>query len=643
MRKFYKTSAFIYVALISALLLMAGCGGSTNFLSKGGVPLRIEEVNPKDVNPDPGGGGTGGTAYQDIPSSSSGGLYPIFNGVLGMPISYRSLTALAPDQSGYTAVTDYDGDGIGNDEEEFAFTNEYVSEVPRITTRIDTPVTMELRVSETDITQNHSDLVSDTDVKNTINNSMESRQYNQLNQKTTPYVTKESSSSRIKDAGSNSFSMAMEVEVKAAVVEAKFGYNQSRNRSWDRELAQSSMSEKTVFEDVNYMDNLNRNGVEFKDDTVQRIAKNFRESAVSKSTTEIGPNAGFVRAGLYIANESRNQPVRISNVICTLSFRTPSGKCLPVKTFRLRNDDYSEFDQEIYGGQELGPYTIEVTDLNTFEVKNALRSGYIPQISVVNYDMHRVEDSNYNPGVDNLKIVEETAKARTALVKITGNGARETYRVPAFDVDSNNNISPGLSLKKALFWIYRDRTGHSESWDQGDSEGKSLAVPDSGLKWRADFDQGNAADGEYRYDPGVESLEITGNTWRMFSTYLKTYAVMDRGSDGKLVERTKRIETIERIGALKKYNPFTTEDNPAYDPNEPLSLDEFYKMKYWVILHNGRYYEGDINDPIWAGERYEIILFDCRDFNEHFKTEYYAPLNQGTDRDESAAVETQAD
>jgi hypothetical protein len=406
--KSYHTGYRVFSYLLFIILFLPGCTGKNNFLSMSGVPLQVEEVNRNDTDP-----GTG-TAT----------LHPMFNGTLGMPISDQAMRAMANDPSGYDPVTDYDGDGIPNDFEYGAFNNPFVSEVPRVTTRIDTPVTMELVVNENDQTENHTELVTDTDVKNTINDSMESRQYDQLNKKTTPYVTKNSNDFSIKDAGSEGYSYGVSASVMVSVGDVGGGggasYNQSTNHGWDRELARSSMSEKTVFEDVNYIDNLNRNGVELKNDTVQRIARNYRQSAIAKGTTSIGPNAGLVRAGLYIANESRNQPVRISNVICTLAFRTPSGKCLPVKTFRLRNDDYSEFDQEVYGGQELGPYTIEVRDLNTFEVKNALRCGYIPQITVVNYDMHRVEDSNYNPGVDNLKIVEETAKARTALIRVTG-------------------------------------------------------------------------------------------------------------------------------------------------------------------------------------------------------------------------------
>jgi hypothetical protein len=82
----------------------------------------------------------------------------------------------------------------------------------------------------------------------------------------------------------------------------------------------------------------------------------------------------------------------------------------------------------------------------------------------------------------------------------------------------------------------------------------------------------------------------------------------------------------QRIGALNAYNPFSTVDNPNYNPNEFLERDELLKMKYWIILHNGRYFEGDLNDPIWAGERYEIVCMDIRDFNEYFKAYSFAPV-----------------
>ena len=77
---------------------------------------------------------------------------------------------------------------------------------------------------------------------------------------------------------------------------------------------------------------------------------------------------------------------------------------------------------------------------------------------------------------------------------------------------------------------------------------------------------------------------------------------------------------------MEKYNPFDARDNPSYDPNELLSESEVRKTKYWYILHNGKYFEGDINDPIWAGDRYEIICCDVDDFNNHFASYNFSPI-----------------
>src|SRR4030067_2703487 len=113
MGKYNKASTSTFLVLLSTTFLLSACGGGTNFLARGGGPLKSEEVSPSEVSQD----GGGSTTYQDIPSAPSEGLSPLFNGVLGMPISYRSLAALPPDPSGYTAVTDYDGDGIPNEQE----------------------------------------------------------------------------------------------------------------------------------------------------------------------------------------------------------------------------------------------------------------------------------------------------------------------------------------------------------------------------------------------------------------------------------------------------------------------------------------------------------------------------------------------
>lgn len=636
MKKHYMFS--VYGLMLLCLVAGVISCGKENYLDKKATPLIGKTVK---LDPDTIGGGDGSVTDpgQTIDPKPKGGMSAIFNGSLGVPIAQKSISAMANDATGLNATNDRDGDGLSNDEEEAGFTNPDVSDYPRITTRIGVPITMKLEVSETDETQNHTELVGEEDTKNTIDNCMEAKQYNQINKKTTPYVVKNSNSFSYKNAGSSGYSMGMNTSVAVGVeamsvgvnTSMAFGYNQSSNQSWDNEMSGSTMSEKTVFSDINYVDNLNRNGVEFKSDTVDRISRNYRQSNVSKNDYVIKPDAGVVRAAFYIKNESMNQPVRIHNVECTLSFRTPSGKCLPVESFQLRNSDYTEFDEEIGGGEELGPFTIERKNLNTYEVKQALANGYVPQVHVVNYDMNLVEDTIYNPGVSNLKMVEETVKGRTALIKITANGVRDIFRVPAYDVDENGVISPGISLKKALFKIYRSRLANGEAWES-DEQGRALTVPATGLWWKQGFipDPGDATGKKYNY---TITNNTTGNTWSLFSTYIKKSIVYERDSTGKVVEKEKRIETIDKIGNIKKYNPFDSTDNLNYNPDEPLEREEMLKMKYWMVLHNGRYYNGDLNDPIWAGERYEIVLFNADDFNEQLEMIYYSPLQNTSGQD----------
>jgi len=538
----------------------------------------------------------------------------LFGNKPGTVIPYEKVTKISADPTGRQVLDDYDGDGIPNDEE--TATNPFVSDTPRLVTRIAPPITMEIRVSSTSSSENHTETVEDSGIAETISRSMEDRQYTSLNSKTTPYMSKESQS--FSDSNSNSWGSDDETSVGGSVScggvwghgSTSFNYSSkhARNESWSSAISKSTSSEKMAFVDADYVDNLSKNGTAFTDDTVEKITKNSRKSEVLKKTDIIGPEAGIVRASFFIKNETINIPAHISNVKCTLTFKTPAGKFLPVKTFLLRNEDYTQFEQDVYGNEELGPYTVAIECLNTQEVTRALQRGYTPQIHVVSFDIVKVKDSNYNPGVDNLKIVEESAKGRTALVKISGTDMRETYRVCAFDVDEKGNVTVGISLKKALYNIFSSKTGNGERFDR-DNNRSPLTITDSGLKWK----KGAVDDSEYTY-----GANIIGNSWRLFETYVKSY---DDGNDV-----TRRIETIKRIGPLIKYNPFDKEDNPGYDPNELLSENEIRKMKYWYVYHNGKYYEGDINDPIWPGDRFEIICVDVNDFNDHFTSFNYTPM-----------------
>ncbi len=628
MQKYFYRLAVLF--FLSALALNAGaCSGNGPGKSSEAIPLVAEGVD------DTGDGETGTGEDEEIDT------HEIFH---GRPGDVVSVNILSPDSvTGQSIASDYDGDGIPNEDE--IITNPFVADYPRIVTRIIAPITMEIRKNVNSVSENHIETVSGSDMKQTINNSMEERHYSKENQKTTPYVTKESvansestSSSygyTSKDAGSVSVSFKGGWGAAGGSNSVSWDNERGENQSHADSFSKSAMSEKTVFEDVKYIDNLDRSGREFTDETVRNIASNFRRSEISKDSSSVNSNAGVVKASLFIKNESINIPVRISNIVCTLSFRTPGGSFLPVKTFTLRNEDYTEFENDIYGGEDVGPFSISVENLSTDEVMTALTNGYMPQIHVVSYNMEPVADSNYCPGFKNLKIVEEVAKGRTATIRIVGNSVRELYRVSAFDVKENdegylgynlgNNVtlSYGISLKEALFNILRNRIGGGESFKK-DRNGQVLTVPDNNLYWKMTADNENVVlpeEGDpnrYRFNRGPNGDVIEGNSWEFFETYLKAYTDQNN--------KVHYIETIKRIGSLEKYNPFNQKDNPHYDPNELLSREEMLKMKYWVIYHNGKYFQGDLNDPICPGERYEIVCLDVEDLNKHIESYHYTPL-----------------
>lgn len=613
------------IILMGIWLLVSSCKDTKTETETVYVDAAEESAGNGTLQEDTGNGSTPYQEDSNVELTGLNGNHALFSGQLGRPVSAARLGAIDPDPTGLTIITDMDGDGLPDDQE--FTTNKYVADYPRIVTRIALPITMEIRVDDTNTANNYTEIVEDNDVNQTINNSMESKHYTQFNLKTTPYVVKESfseSGHHAEEYGhSNSYESSRSDEYNDSVnisifdvgggvskqnaKSSSISKSSASNSRVEDSFERSAMTERTVFEDIGFTDNLDRNGVEFKDETVEEIAQKFRTSQIGKNEVAVGPNAGIVRASLYIKNTSVNIPVRVSNIKVTLSFRTPRGTFLPVKTFTLREEDFSIYNQDIQGGAEFGPYAIEIDNLNTAEVKKALAGGYVPQIHVVSYDLTPVDDSNYTPGVSNLKSVEEAAKGRTAQIMIRGTGMNELYRVAAFDISGSGNYVPGISLKKALFHIFHDPL-LDEQWDQVSDP---LTVADHDLRWRTGAE-------EHSFTASLDSQGVDGNSWKHFETYIKTYT--------DEFNQEHKIETIKRIKNLEKYNPFNLSDNPSYDPNERFSRDDLLKMKYWMILHDGEYFEGDLNDPIWVGDRYEIVLFDAEDFNTHFDSTNYTPL-----------------
>lgn len=653
-----KLSIQVIVCIFTACAAIAsgsGCNKKMDFLKNNQIPLAVVSVDDDSGgssgtgSSNGGGGGSNPDAPGDNPDGAGGGNTPnkptgpdpSGGGIAMIPLD-MVINDMVDPNTGLKVEDDYDADGVTNLDEYSG--NPYVADYPCLVTRVTAPIFMMIEEEVDGEKLSTSETLTEDSFDHTINNSMDFEHYTQLNQKTTPYVTKEaysnsagsSNSWGASDANSfgynysneYSFGYGVQSSLRVANVGVSLGFNTnssnktsmglntststSINRSVSDNIASSKSSEKTVFQDVDYKDNLDRDGYKMKDDAVQKMSQRFRNSTVMKNITKIGSKAGLVRTAFYIKNPTKDMPVRISNVRCTLSFRTPAGKFLPVKDFFVRNDDYTPFGEEIYGDEEKGPYVIELTGLNTKMIMDALTFGYIPQVTIVSYDMKPVKNTNYRPGMENLKMIEEGAKKRTAVIKIIGSKMRETYRVAAVDVGDDGTITNGISLKKALFNILADRIGNREDW-KVDCNGDGLTVADTGLKWKFGAEDRS----EYIYGDNKK-----GNSWTMLETYVKTYT--------DEFNQVHRMEAIRRIGkkeqGLVAYNPFDKEDNPAYNENELLPSEEIRKMKYWVVLHNGRYYNGDINDPIVAGERYEIVCADVGDFNEHFDAFSFTPL-----------------
>jgi hypothetical protein len=110
-------------------------------------------------------------------------LSGIFSNTLGSIIPLSEVSKMPADETGRRLSDDYDGDGIPNSDE--ITTNPFVAEYPKVVTRISTPITMEIRISASSVSENHVETIEDSGVSSTLSNSMEDRQYSQMNKKTT--------------------------------------------------------------------------------------------------------------------------------------------------------------------------------------------------------------------------------------------------------------------------------------------------------------------------------------------------------------------------------------------------------------------------------------------------------------------------
>ncbi|TGM99609.1 LIC12048 family lipoprotein [Leptospira dzoumogneensis] len=593
------------VIITSVVLSFASCLSDWGFGS-GDVDLKkatwlVAEKVPLVV--DKGGvpipGGNGGTPTTPVNN--------LFNLKPGTKVSAQAFGG-AIDPTGTTIVNDFDGDGILNINE--TTTNVWVADYPDIDTVVAPPVTMKIAILKSSSGES-DEIVSEinsNDLESTKNEGSESIHQNELNLRTVQF--QDQYKREVEASGSNQVEASASVSVSVGGSESPAAMSASASASYKtaNSWAARNLDEATTtkWADKPFKNDIDKEAKTVKSDSASNKARKYRSEKSSKinQTSKVDANAGYVRAALYIKNRSVNMPVKLSNILCTLMFEDARGDLIPVQSFRLRNDDYSLFQVEVYGGDDFGPYVVELPNLNTAEIESAIASGYTPKIFIVDYTMTHVADSNYKSALlnfsgDNLKIVEENSKGRTSLIKIYGPQYREKYRVAAFDDLSSNNpcvtttattLSPGVTLKKAL-----ERIACS---------GPQVEFQDYVLDYS-----------EFAPSLGDSKLHIKGiKSIAGIPTNLPCVNQTFAGSDG--VSRTACVQ--------KPINSWTEEERKTAGVWAIYSHGKFNApTEYWVDGSNIRIFDpGNIRKAqmvkgvdsiIWAGDYYDIVYITVKD------------------------------
>ncbi len=673
--------------LAMCLLIVAGCVSDKSEDTADGTPLVVVPVDTGDGGDDDNtGGGTspseegqdggdnaGGTDTpggsvatddDDFQPSEQEPSHPLFSYAPGTMVSMSSYAGTV-DPVGTTILNDFDGDGLTNETE--TTSNVWIADYPNIETSIATPVTMEIEIlysNDTD-TKTISTNISASDMQSTLNKSSDKIHRNETNNRTVQYQDTESSSSASSWEQSSGESSSGEISVSGRGVKhglkiranadyaalgndvevegtTRLGSSFSKSVEDSSGGSSSSSSESTVtkWKDQPFKNNVRAGGWSRKHDSSRSQSTQFRQEyrGIVDESKKIKPNSGYVRAALYITNNSVNMPVKISNILCSFMLEDNSGSLLPIQSFRLRNDDYSMFELSLYGQTTFGPYVIELTGLNSHEIKNAITRGYNPRIFLVDYEMSHVPDSNYRLALsssftgNNLKIIEENAKGRTAGVKFIYPGTREFFRVTAFDTDGTESrtgssgatsFSPGVSLEKALTRI---------SYSGYEIEYANVVFDTSGAGPEMDIP---------RFHVRVVK-SINGVGMRLPSVFAESEPQTITGDmvdeDGNLIG-----------GSSEAY---------VMKPIDEWTEEEKVNFRIWAVFANGRYYlhtkdvvsAGDIpayfeythneqtyrvpmvegiESTVWPGDHYDVV---CLDFGEQEEEESmfgYNPFETG--------------
>jgi len=441
-------------------IFLINCTGRGNVDLSKATPLTAEPVKTPPTGGVPGSSGDN-TQYNGL-----------FNLQPGQWVSFKALGGVV-DPVGTVLAQDFDGDGIANDKE--TTSNMWVADYPVVEAEIAPPVTLKIELLKTSTSETAT---IDTNLSSDNFESRKGEGSEKFHQDEVNLRTINNGTDTHTGTTTNTFDFKLNVKAKLGtdlMGLVKGDIDTDTTLSTSNTETSTNSTVRQTFEDRPFKNNIDRAALSTKSDTSEKKARDYRREKRAKVADEFTTksDAGIVRAALYIKNHSVNMPVKLSNILCSLVFETPSGALLPIQSFRLRNDDFSLFEVEIYGNSEFGPYVVELKNLNTVEIENAIAQGYTPKIYIVDYKMTHVQDSNYRLALsssftgDNLKIIEENAKGRTALLKLIYPGFRNMFRVTAFDTQlistgtdickpshidtsSNSLVSPGISMVKLL-------------------------------------------------------------------------------------------------------------------------------------------------------------------------------------------------
>jgi hypothetical protein len=347
---------------------------------------------------------------------------------------------------------------------------------------------------------------------------------------------------------------------------------------------------------------LNKNGWVQKNDEAAKKAQNLRKESrdENQKSYKIKDNAGLVRAHFNITNESLDMPVRLSNIRCSFLLQKASGEMIPIQSFILRNDDYSIFQADIYGSETVGPYVIDLPNLNTAEIRDSIIKGYTPKIIILDYEMTHVKNSNYKTLLasphnndysgDNVKIIEERVKGRTSGIKIVAPNKRKYFRVAAFDLidpDSGESIKDenNIALKR--------------KWETAISPGVSM---EKGLK-RISYSGTDIKTANYVMD--LSGIYLPNRQSRF---HFKTIASIDNMSNNIPLDKNVTV------------NPIIDGDEITYiiKPVSEWSDEEIMNSQMWTIFADGKYYDNAKDKPILSGisndtSNHEIFSYSLKD------------------------------